>query len=252
MYNPLDLSGKLVFVTGASSGIGRATAIVLSRMGARLILSGRRSDALEETQAATDNSSMHLIAPFDLLNVEEIPKWVAETVAEAGAPLNGVVHAAGLFASVPLRGVSSRSIDKLMIPNVNATLMLLRGTTARSVAAPAGLSIVLLSSAAALVASPGLVTYAASKSAVNAIARTASKELAGRRVRVNSIVPGYVQTPMLAKHAEGVADFSQIERKQMFGMIDPEEIGIMAAYLLSDAARSITGSEFLIDGGFTL
>ena len=252
MYNPLDLSGKLVLVTGASSGIGRATAVVLSRMGARLILAGRRIDALEETLAATRNCANHICSTFDLTDLDGIPKWVAEVVGSAGTPLDGAVHTAGLSANVPLRAVSGSNIDKLMIPNVNAALMLLRGTTAKSVAAPTGMSIVLISSVAAIVPSPGLITYSATKSAINAIARSAAKELATKGVRVNSIIPGYVQTPMLTQFADEITDFARIEKQQFLGIIEPEEIGVMAAYLLSNAARSITGSQFVIDGGFTL
>jgi NAD(P)-dependent dehydrogenase (short-subunit alcohol dehydrogenase family) len=252
VYNPLDLSGKLILVTGASSGIGRATAVVLSRMGARLILAGRRIGAIEETLAATNNSASHICSTFDLVDVDGIPKWIAEVVGSAGTQLDGAVHTAGLGAIVPLRAVSGSNIDKLMIPNVSATLMLLRGVTAKLVAAPAAMSIVLLSSVAAMVPSPGLITYSATKSAINAIARSAAKELAGKGIRVNSIAPGYVQTPMLTQLADDIADFARIEKQQFLGIIDPEEVGVMAAYLLSDAARRITGSQFVMDGGFTL
>ena len=252
MYNPLDLSGKLVLVTGASSGIGRATAVVLSRMGARLILAGRRMGALEETLAATTSCSDHICSTFDLTDLDGIPKWVGDVVDGAGAQLDGAVHSAGLSATVPLRAVSGNNIDKLMTSNVSAVLMLLRGATAKLVAVPAGMSIVLISSAAAIVPSPGLITYSATKSAVNAIARSAAKELAGKGIRVNSIVPGYVQTPMLNQFAGGITDFAQNEKQQFLGIIDPEEVGFMAAYLVSNAARSITGSQFVMDGGFTL
>jgi NAD(P)-dependent dehydrogenase (short-subunit alcohol dehydrogenase family) len=97
-----------------------------------------------------------------------------------------------------------------------------------------------------------LITYSATKSAVNAIARSAAKELAGKGIRVNSIAPGYVQTPMLNQFAGGITDFAQNKKQQFLGIIDPEEVGVMAAYLVSNAARSITGSQFVMDGGFTL
>jgi NAD(P)-dependent dehydrogenase (short-subunit alcohol dehydrogenase family) len=252
VYNPLDLKGKLVLVTGASSGIGRATAVVLSRMGARLILAGRRIAALEETLAATENRADHICSTFDLTDLDGIPKWVAELVGNAGTQLNGAVHTAGLNAITPLRAVSRNNIDNLMIPNVSAALMLLRGVTTKLVAAPAGMSIVLISSVAAIVPSPGLITYSATKSAINAIARSAAKELAEKDIRVNSILPGFVQTRMLTEFASEITDFARIEKQQFLGMINPEEVGILAAYLLSNAARSVTGSQFVMDGGFTL
>jgi NAD(P)-dependent dehydrogenase (short-subunit alcohol dehydrogenase family) len=139
-----------------------------------------------------------------------------------------------------------------MVTNVHSVLMLLRAATARKVAAPTGMSIVLISSAAALVALPGLATYSASKAALNAIARCSAKELAEKRVRVNCIVPAYVTTPMLDGAVNALTDLKRIEQRQFLGLIEPEEIGIMAAYLLSSAARSITGAQFVMDGGFSL
>ena len=252
MHNPLDLTGNLVLVTGASSGIGRATAIELSRMGARLILTGRRADALEETLAATEKRESHLCSTLDLANLDEIPKWVARVVNRSGAQLDGVVHCAGVVRNLPLRAVSKFNIESVMAINVNSALMLLRAVTAKDVASPAGMSIVFVSSAAALVASPGMATYSASKGALKTLVRSAAKELVTRRIRVNCIMPAYVKTPMLERSIDALTDLKEIERRQCLGLIEPEEVGVMAAYLLSRAARSITGAELLLDGGFTL
>jgi NAD(P)-dependent dehydrogenase (short-subunit alcohol dehydrogenase family) len=252
MHNPLDLSGKLIMVTGASSGIGRATALVLSQMGARLILSGRRGEALEETASACENPANHLCSVFDLANLDEIPKWVAQTVQVAGAPLDGAVHCAGVIKHLPLRVASASNIASIMIPNLHATLMMLRAVSARNVVNQAGASIVLVSSAAALIASPGLATYSASKAALESVARCAAKELAAKRIRVNCIAPGYVKTPMLDQAADAMNTLREIEDKQFLGLTEPGDIGMMAAYLLSSAARSITGAQFVMDGGYTL
>jgi NAD(P)-dependent dehydrogenase (short-subunit alcohol dehydrogenase family) len=221
-------------------------------MGARLILTGRRANALEETLAATENRTSHTCSTFDLANLDDIPKWVSEVISSAGGPLNGAVHCAGVGGHIPLRAASGRNIESVMVPNVFAALMLLRAVTAKGVAAPAGMSVILISSAAALVASPGLATYSASKAALIAIARSAAKELAAKQVRVNCIAPAYVKTPMLDHAADAIADFEKIEKQQFLGIIEPEDVGVMAAYLLSDAARSVTGSQFVIDAGFTL
>lgn len=252
MHNPLDLSGKLVLVTGASSGIGRATAVVLSRMGARLILSGRRTEALYETLAATENPEIHLCSTFDLANLDGIPLWVAKVVGNAGVSLDGAVHCAGVSSRIPLRAASNGNIDSMMTLNLYAALMLLRGVTARNVAAPDGMSIVFISSAAALVASPGLTAYSASKAALSAVARCAAKELAAKRIRINCIAPAYVRTPMFDGASDSSIDFEKIEKQQFLGIIEPEDIGVMAAYLLSNAAKSVTGTQFVMDGGFTL
>jgi NAD(P)-dependent dehydrogenase (short-subunit alcohol dehydrogenase family) len=221
-------------------------------MGARLILCGRRVEALEETRAATENSDSHFCSPFDLRDLDAIPRWVAESVGKSGSLLDGAVHCAGLGGHIPLRAASSRNIVPMMETNVLAAVMFLRGVTARDVAQTSGMSVVLISSVAALVASPGLTTYSASKAALHALARSAAKELAAKKVRINCIAPSYVRTPMLDRASEAIEDFERIEKQQFLGIIDPEEIGVMAGYLLSHAARSITGAQFVIDGGFTL
>jgi NAD(P)-dependent dehydrogenase (short-subunit alcohol dehydrogenase family) len=252
MENPISLFGKLILVTGASSGIGRATAIVLSHLGARVILSGRRSERLEETLEQTQSRELHSLKPFDLSRTDEIPKWIAQLVEEGGAPLDGAVHCAGVAGHIPLRALSTNHLESVTCANVNSTVMLLKGLSARTAVPSSGSSIVLMSSAAALAASPGMIAYAASKAAVQSIARCAAKELGQKRIRVNCIAPAYVRTPMLANAASEIPGFERVEAQQFLGMIEPEEVAIMAAYLLSDAARRITGSNFVIDGGFTL
>jgi NAD(P)-dependent dehydrogenase (short-subunit alcohol dehydrogenase family) len=217
-----------------------------------LVLSGRRADALQETLTFTENHAIHRCSAFDLTNLNETPKWVAELARDAGAPLDGTVHCAGVLSHIPLRAVSADNIASVMVPNFYAALMLLRAVSAKDVAAARGSSVVLISSAAALVASPGMATYSASKAALYAVARAAAKELAAKRVRVNCIAPAYVRTPMLDNAAGRIVDLEQIEKQQFLGIVDPEEVAVMAAYLLCDAARSVTGSQFVMDGGFTL
>jgi NAD(P)-dependent dehydrogenase (short-subunit alcohol dehydrogenase family) len=252
VYNPLDLSGKLILVTGASSGIGRAISILLSRFGARLILAGRRAEALEDTLALTENGTNHLTAVFDLTDLDNIPRWVEEIVQRTGTMLDGAVHCAGVSRHIPIRALSRTNIESTMTANVHSALMLLRGVTSKKVAQTAGMSIVLISSAAALVASPGLTTYSASKIGLSSIARSAAKELAAKRIRVNCIAPAYVRTQMFDHASNTIPDFQRIVAQQFLGLIEPEEVAVMAAYLLSDAARRVTGAQFVIDGGFTL
>ncbi|MBD0320984.1 MAG: SDR family NAD(P)-dependent oxidoreductase, partial [Gemmatimonadetes bacterium] len=122
-YNPLSLVGKVILVTGASSGIGRETAVVLARLGARVVLSGRRQDALEETLARMPSPEAHRVEAFDLGEVDAIPEWMKRVRAAAGAPLDGVVHSAGVASLAPLRTASRKAIEGMMLPNVYAALM---------------------------------------------------------------------------------------------------------------------------------
>lgn len=248
--NPLDLSGKLVLVTGASSGIGRATAGVLSRLGARVVLAGRREAALEETRAGLESPDLHLVAPFDLGDLDGVPGWMKGIVDRAGALLDGVVHSAGVVDVIPLRLLTSDNIARVMGPNLLAALALLRGAASRKVAAD-GASVVLLSSVAGSAGSPGLASYGSSKGGLFSLARTAAMELRSRRIRVNCVTPAYVATAMLDKARDTIAEFEAVEARQFLGIIEPDEVGTAVAYLLCDAARHITGTSLVIDAGYT-
>jgi NAD(P)-dependent dehydrogenase (short-subunit alcohol dehydrogenase family) len=251
MFNPLDLSSKLILVTGASSGIGRATAVVLSRLGATTILTGRRESALQETFHALENPEKHFVFAADLGETDSIPSLISQQVQKAGVPLDGIVHSAGIGKATSLTMTSRSRIEAMMAINVYASLALLRAISTKGVTSPRGGSIVLMSSVAALVASPGLTAYSGTKAALLGIAKSAALELAPKRIRVNCIVPAYVKTAMLEQAEDTFVGFEQVKNKQFLGLTDAEDIGILAAYLLSDASRSVTGSNFVIDGGFS-
>lgn len=250
--NPLELTGKTILVTGASSGIGRSVAVLLSQLGARVVLAGRREGALEETRALMDEPASHLAETFDLGETDAIPEWLKGVRARAGAPLDGVVHSAGISNTMSIRVSNRKNIDHMMIPNVYAALGLLRGISTKGVAAPAA-SVVLLSSVASISGSPGLVTYAGTKGALNSIVRSAAKELGPKQIRVNAIAPGYVATPMYEEMKATTPGevIARLEEQHFLGIPRPEEVAVMAAYLLSDAARVVTGTTLVIDGGYS-
>lgn len=253
MHNPLDLSGKRVLVTGASSGVGRATAVALARLGARLTLGGRRADALEETRGmlSAPADGAHETACFDLLDVDAIPGWMKTLSADAGSPFDGVVHAAGVSTAIPVRILSKARMDAVLVPNLYASLALVRGIAAKGVGAD-GASLVLISSVSGLAGALGHTVYSASKGALHAMARSAAKELAPRRMRVNCVAPAWVEGPIMdvVNDIRGDA-FQAVKDRQFLGSIPPEDVAMSAAYLLSDAARRITGTTLVIDGGWT-
>jgi NAD(P)-dependent dehydrogenase (short-subunit alcohol dehydrogenase family) len=249
-FNPLDLTGRFVVVTGASSGIGRSTAVALSRLGARVALGGRRESALQETRDALAGDG-HLVAPFDLGDVDGIPGWLKRVAGEAGAPVSGLVHSAGVSRSTPLRVVNKANIDDILTPNLYATLALLRAVSAKGVAAES-CSVVIMSSVAGVAGTPGLATYSASKGAIHALVRSAAQELGGKRIRVNCVAPGYVETPMLDGARDSLpGDFQRLADRHFLGFARPDEIAVAIAYLLSDAARVVTGTSLVIDGGYS-
>jgi NAD(P)-dependent dehydrogenase (short-subunit alcohol dehydrogenase family) len=162
------------------------------------------------------------------------------------------VHSAGLGGTSPIRALSRKAIDTILVPNLHAALMLLRGATAKGVAAEAGGSFVIISSAAAMVATKGLVVYAGSKGALHAVVKSAAQELGDKRIRVNCVAPAYVATPMLEQaQTELPGQFTHLD-KQFLGVIDPADVATAAAYLLSDPAKAITGTVLVIDSGYTL
>ena len=162
MVNPLDMQGRTVLVTGASSGLGRDTAILLSELNARVALSGRSRERLEETLSLMSGEG-HRIEPFDLNETDAIPDWIKRTVAKTG-PLGGLVHSAGVVTVLPAQAASTTRIEGLMRTNVTSAIML-TGAFRRSGCALRGSAIVLFSSVAGIVGVPGISIYSASKEA---------------------------------------------------------------------------------------
>lgn len=226
--------------------------MLCGELGARVVLSGRREDALRETRERLPSPEHHLVEPFDLGDMDAIPAWLKGVRERASAPLDGLVHSAGLSVTMPIRVANRKNTDQLMVPNVYAALGLLRGMSAKGIAAEPS-SVVLLSSVASIDGSPGLVTYAGTKGAINAIVRSAAKELGAKRIRVNAITPGYVETPMYheMKATTPLDVIRKLEEEHFLGIPKPEEVAVMAAYLLSDAARVVTGTMLVIDGGYS-
>jgi NAD(P)-dependent dehydrogenase (short-subunit alcohol dehydrogenase family) len=250
MYNPLDLARKRILVTGASAPIGRAIAVVLSRLGATLTISGRREEALRETRDLLEGEVDHTVEPFDLADVDGMPAWFRRLTA-GPMPLDAVVHAAGVSTAIPIKVLNRARIDGVMLPNVYASLGLLRGVSGRGVAAD-GCSIVFISSVSGVSGALGHTTYSASKGALHALVRSAAKELGPKRMRVNCIAPAWVEGPIMdvVNDIRG-DDFQDITARQFLGAIRPEDLGVAAAYLVSDAARTVTGTTMVVDGGWT-
>ncbi len=244
----MDMSGHVIIVTGASSGLGRATSIFLSNLGATIILVGRNTGQLEQTMKMLKGSG-HFIKPFDLKNTDNVQDWLKEISGETG-PFNGLVHSAGIVATLPLRTTKLSRFEEMLQVNYLSAVALTKAFRLKGIkGTPA--SIVLFSSAAGLTGIPGLTAYSGSKGALIAFCRSASKELAGEGIRINTIAPGHVMTEMVekTKAAMGEKQFTELESKYPLGLGRPEHIANAAAFLLSKASRWITGTTMLVDGG---
>jgi len=252
MRNPMDLSGRTILVTGASSGIGREACVVLAELGATIVLTGRRREELERTAALLEPRG-HRVEPFDLADLEAIPAWL-KGVAGAAGPLDDLVHSAGVHFTLPVRATSAQQFAALMRVNVDAAYFLAKGFRQKGVRrAGAGAGIVFLSSVMGLVGQTGITAYAASKGALVSMARALALELAREQIRVNCVAPGVVRTRM-AEHAEQKLTAEQqqaLEALHPLGMGTPRDVAHAVAFLLAETGGWITGTTLVVDGGYT-
>lgn len=248
--NPLDLSGKRIVVTGASSGIGRASAILFSRLGAGLVLVGRDEARLESTQQTLYGTG-HTSHVFNLAAVDEIPGFL-KSVAADGGPLSGLFHAAGTVSLEPVSIIKDKRIEAVFSCNIAAALLLARGFSQKSVRAEGSTSLVFVSSVAGSRGQAGMSIYSASKAALDGAVRSLACELAHRETRVNSIAAGAVMTDMHERITKDLNDESllEYERKHLLGFGTAEDVAHAGAFLLSDASKWITGTTMVVDGGY--
>lgn len=248
-FNPYTLEGKIILVTGASSGIGKEIAIDCSKMGAKLVITGRKEDKLKETlQDLKGEGHMAIIA--DLTIDEELNK-----IAQNAPMLDGVVHCAGVGGRSLLKMVREKEIDRIMKANFNAPVLLQRALL-KNKKISIGASVVLMASRAPFAPATGTGIYAASKAALLSYGKSLGLELAPMGIRVNSVCPAMVKTDMVVKDA----DLSEInldlvaQKYPLKRLGNPEDIAYLVIYLLSDASKWMTGSVIDITGGgeFTL
>lgn len=242
-FNPFALNGKQILVTGASSGIGRATAIACAKIGATVIVTARNIDRLEETMSLLPQGDHKLIIA-DLTKSEDRERLVAEL-----PKLDGLVQCAGVGSRVPCKNIREENFEHVFNINVEAPILLQTALLSNKKINQAA-SLVYVASRAACAPSIGNATYSASKGAIISYAKCLALELAPRLIRVNCICPGMVWTDLIM--SEGI-DKEQLERAQLayplkrFG--NPEDIANLAIYLLSDASSWMTGSTLDISGG---
>jgi NAD(P)-dependent dehydrogenase (short-subunit alcohol dehydrogenase family) len=247
MYNPFSLEKKTILVTGASSGIGRAIAIECSKMGATVIISARNEERLKETLSQMHGEG-HLIIVSDLSNTTDLTRLINESPV-----LDGLVNCAGLSKRLPFAFINLETLSNIMDVNFTAPT-LLSAQLVKKKKFSKNSSIVFISSIdGPVTAHIGDSIYSASKGAITAIAKNMAVDLAAKKIRVNCVMPGMVETPLI--HAGEItqeqldADMKLYPLKR-YGK--PEEVAYAVIYLLSDASSWVTGSNLIIDGGYTL
>jgi len=246
-YNPFSLENKTILVTGASSGIGQSIAIECSKMGASVIITGRNEERLNQTFEALEGGN-HTKIVCDLQSEENIKEFSAQLTE-----LNGIVHAAGIVKTLPFQFVSSAELNTIFDVNFFAPVLLSQ-MLIKTKKMPKESSIVFISSIdGPVTAHVGNSMYAASKGAVTAMAKNMAVDLASKKIRVNCILPGMTETPLI--HAGGITQEQLDLDMKLYPLkryAKPEEIAYAAIYFLSDASAWTTGANLIIDGGFTL
>lgn len=245
-YNPYTLEGKRILITGASSGIGRATAIECSKLGGICVLCGRNEERLQETLSMLEGNG-HTTLASDLTTSDGI-----QAIALQCDKLDGVVLNAGINLMAPIYFLKEENVNQVFATNTLAPMHLMQALLrARKINAKA--SLVFTSSIDAVNPDVSSSAYAASKAALTSFMRSCAKELAPRQIRANAVHPGLVETGM--KHNGMVSDEDLEKNKDLYLLkryAHPEEIAWAIIYLLSEASAFVTGSVLTIDGGISI
>lgn len=249
--NPYQLDGRRILITGASAGIGRATAQRCAELGATIVGLGRNEERLTET-IATLSGKGHAYQVADVDDTDGLLRTV-EAVVAANGPLAGIVHAAGVQRATPLRVARTEDFLAHYRTNALGAATLLAAVAKRGVASPQGCSVVLVGSVMSTLGAVGLAAYCSSKAAVVSLAKSAALELATAGVRVNAVLPGIVDTEMSRRYLSSLAEdqVRTIRGKHPLGIGQPEDVAHAIVFLLGDTARWITGTCLTVDGGYS-
>lgn len=240
----IDFTGKKIMVVGASSGIGQAAAILLAEMGAKVVLISRSAGNLEVTRTNLANTGEHIAIPYDVTEFDKCKTVFDEAISD-GQKLNGLVYCAGIAKAIPLRVISYNEYNRIFSVNYFGFVNMTQCFAKRKY--NCGGSIVAVSALNSYYPQKCMTVYSASKAAVASAVRTLAIELAEAGIRINSVIPGAVDTPMTERVDKDILE--SIVLKQLLGMQKPKEIADVIAFLLSDRAGSITGRNIFADGG---
>lgn len=247
MDNIIDLKGKTIVITGAASGIGREVAIVTSLQGAHVILLDISQEGLNSTLSLLSGDK-HSAITTNLANLNELQDIVSDIVSKYGV-IWGLVHCAGISSRKPLNMLKKESSENLMNVNFYSFVELVKLATKKDNFAFGG-SIVAISSVSSIKGYKAKTEYCVSKAALDAAVRCFALELMHKNIRVNTIMPGVVDTPMALKAKKiSQAIGNDTNEQQPLGNTHPQEVANLAAFLLSDATKTITGTSIRIDGG---
>lgn len=247
MHNPFLLTEKKILVTGASSGIGKATAIMCADMGASVTISGRNSERLNDTLTMMKGNS-HKMITLDLSN----PETISNTTKEMDN-YDGIACCAGISAMMPFSYINHQQLSDVFNVNCFAPAIL-TASLIKQKKIQRNASIVMVGSVdGTKIVHAGNCIYSASKGALLGMARNMAIDLAGKGIRVNCVLPGTTNTPMIHNEYTDETHLQENAKKFPLGRFaKPEEIASSIVFLLSEASSFITGTELVVDGGYSL
>lgn len=246
-YNPFSLRNKTILITGASSGIGRTTAIECSRLGATLFLTGRNEDRLKETFSCLEGEG-HQLFVADLKEEEDIDRLV-----DSLPIINGCVNNAGVASPLPTQFISKTSLEDVFQSNTFSGILLTQKMVKKKKLTKPSSVVFTSSISGTLVCYPGGSSYGASKGAIHGFIKGAAIDLASKGIRLNSVNPGMINTEILKDGAVTDEQIrADIQKYPLKRYGKAEEVAWAIIYLLSDASSWTTGANITVDGGYTL
>lgn len=245
--NTFSLSGQLAVVTGGGSGIGFYIAQCMVQAGAKVVITGRREEVLQEAAQSLGSQVSYFVN--DITKLEGIPQLV-DTIEEINGPIDILVNNAGINMKKFAVEVTDADFDKVIQTNLHAVFSMTREVGKRMIARKSG-SIIMITSMAALYGIDRVVAYTASKSAIGGMVKALTTEFSPYNVRVNAIAPGFIETPMMltAMGGDPARRDKAMDRTPMGIWGKPDDIGWAAVFLASSAAKFITGVSLPVDGG---
>ena len=251
MSTQLPLSGKVIVITGATSGVGKSLAVACANAGATIAAIGRSSQKLEALKEII--SDRHYFKSFDVTDYANIKPLIADIVDKCGK-ISGFVHSAGIVTINPINSMTSSDYEKIFATNVIAGFEFVKHIVAKKNIAENS-SILLISSVSALKGEVGLVAYSASKGAILSGMRSLAAELARKKIRVNALIPGQMIDTEMGQNTVDTLPPDALEvlkTKHPLGFGNTSSLTGAAIYFLSDESWWVTGSSLQIDGGFCL
>jgi len=247
----ISLANKRIVVTGASSGIGAATAELCASLGAKVLLVGRDEGRLTQVAARLKGSN-HVTFAIDLTHYDQLEERIVKILEDFG-PIDGMVYAAGIEMTRPLKMLKPNHLQEVFEINVTAGLNLARLLTKSKNWNSAGGSIIYISSIVGEVGQPGKIGYSASKGALIAATKSMALEFANKQIRVNCILPAMVRTPMSEKLLDSLSSDARenIEKMHPLGIGSVDDVSNASCFLLSDVSKWITGISLVVDGGYS-